>query len=666
MAIGPARLLVPLRRMESSADCTAPAQRREPRGLRRARYDSRMPIYEYTCASCEHRFEELVWATDARRLPRVHVAGRREAALAFSPAPAAATSRARRGGGGGGCCGGGCGCSGSARRCSGPAPGQAAPTARSRPRARRWSRARATPSGLMLVADAPGLLDDRWARRLPARPATCSTSSWSQQPRARRGCTHPARQVPHPGWPRPARGRDGRLPGKARRPDRARTPARRLPARDLATRVLTGRQPRSERGQSRRATLAGHSASCCHSPSRGRPLQPRLRRELAADLARVAALLGTRRRARPRSPLRPPTSCRRVAMATSSASSEAETAALAARSPSPCVRGGRVPARRSRFGQDRVRPRSRAGARRDRCRDEPDLHRGPPLRRAAGARRAPRPVPGRAPRRGRVRRPRALLRRRPRDLRGVARRGPRSAAGSAGRGAHRGRSARICAACVSTPTWKSRLRLCPARCVLALDTATDVATCCLWRDGRTLAARDGGPARVPRRPCSCSSTGSSARAARSAARSAWSRSAAGPAPTPACASGSPTARASRSGWACRAAESRRSRRCSPAPTGAVALIDARRGEVFAHGRGHRAGRAPAHAGRLVRGRALRRRRRAALPLAARGSRSDRAPRRRPAPPLPRPIAALAAGPTRTRRRPLYLRRPDARSSRSRP
>lgn len=33
----------------------------------------------------------------------------------------------------------------------------------------------------------------------------------------------------------------------------------------------------------------------------------------------------------------------------------------------------------------------------------------------------------------------------------------------------------------------------PGPLVLAFDTATDAATCCLWRDGRTLAVRDGEP-----------------------------------------------------------------------------------------------------------------------------------------------------------------------------
>jgi len=61
----------------------------------------------------------------------------------------------------------------------------------------------------------------------------------------------------------------------------------------LATRVLTGREPRAQRGQTRRVTLAGHACTliCLHHPGaalHNRRLVP----ELAADLARVAALLG--------------------------------------------------------------------------------------------------------------------------------------------------------------------------------------------------------------------------------------------------------------------------------------------------------------------------------------------------------------------------------------
>jgi putative FmdB family regulatory protein len=73
-----------------------------------------MPVYEYQCTSCEHRFEELVFngstlvacpsctSTDLQKLlssfARTRVGG-------DMPAAAPAAPRA-----GGGCCGGGCGC----------------------------------------------------------------------------------------------------------------------------------------------------------------------------------------------------------------------------------------------------------------------------------------------------------------------------------------------------------------------------------------------------------------------------------------------------------------------------------------------------------------------------------------------------------------------------
>jgi putative FmdB family regulatory protein len=72
-----------------------------------------MPIYEYTCRACEHRFEELVSASgtivacpdctsgDVQRLFSSFSAG---VVGGDMPRPASG------GGGGGGCCGGGCGC----------------------------------------------------------------------------------------------------------------------------------------------------------------------------------------------------------------------------------------------------------------------------------------------------------------------------------------------------------------------------------------------------------------------------------------------------------------------------------------------------------------------------------------------------------------------------
>ncbi len=71
-----------------------------------------MPIYEYTCRSCEHRFEELV--SGSRTLVACPDCTSSEVQKLFStfssksvggdmPVPTG-------GGGGGGCCGGGCGC----------------------------------------------------------------------------------------------------------------------------------------------------------------------------------------------------------------------------------------------------------------------------------------------------------------------------------------------------------------------------------------------------------------------------------------------------------------------------------------------------------------------------------------------------------------------------
>ena len=73
-----------------------------------------MPIYEYTCSTCEHRFEELVSA-DGRTLVACPECSSSDVTKLFSsfathsvggdmPRPAMG------GGGGGGCCGGGCGC----------------------------------------------------------------------------------------------------------------------------------------------------------------------------------------------------------------------------------------------------------------------------------------------------------------------------------------------------------------------------------------------------------------------------------------------------------------------------------------------------------------------------------------------------------------------------
>jgi putative FmdB family regulatory protein len=71
-----------------------------------------MPIYEYTCRACEHRFEELVSSTGGT-LVACPQCSSDEVSKLFStfqtrsvggdmPRPAM--------GGGGGCCGGSCGC----------------------------------------------------------------------------------------------------------------------------------------------------------------------------------------------------------------------------------------------------------------------------------------------------------------------------------------------------------------------------------------------------------------------------------------------------------------------------------------------------------------------------------------------------------------------------
>jgi putative FmdB family regulatory protein len=73
-----------------------------------------MPIYEYACRSCEHRFEELVSRYGTLvACPQCTSGDVSQLLSTFSartvggdqPAP-----RVPAGGGGGGCCGGGCGC----------------------------------------------------------------------------------------------------------------------------------------------------------------------------------------------------------------------------------------------------------------------------------------------------------------------------------------------------------------------------------------------------------------------------------------------------------------------------------------------------------------------------------------------------------------------------
>jgi putative FmdB family regulatory protein len=75
-----------------------------------------MPIYEYTCSTCEHRFEELVSA-DGRTMVACPACSSADVTKLFSRFVSRSSSsvggdmpRAMAGGGGGGCCGGGCGC----------------------------------------------------------------------------------------------------------------------------------------------------------------------------------------------------------------------------------------------------------------------------------------------------------------------------------------------------------------------------------------------------------------------------------------------------------------------------------------------------------------------------------------------------------------------------
>jgi putative FmdB family regulatory protein len=73
-----------------------------------------MPIYEYTCSSCDERFEELVSA-DGRTLVACPACASSEVARLFSRFAMSSSSVGgdmprMSGGGGGGCCGGGCGC----------------------------------------------------------------------------------------------------------------------------------------------------------------------------------------------------------------------------------------------------------------------------------------------------------------------------------------------------------------------------------------------------------------------------------------------------------------------------------------------------------------------------------------------------------------------------
>jgi putative FmdB family regulatory protein len=72
-----------------------------------------MPIYEYACRSCEHRFEELVSSYGTLVACPQCTSGEVSQLLStFSARTVGGDQPAPRplAGGGGGCCGGGCGC----------------------------------------------------------------------------------------------------------------------------------------------------------------------------------------------------------------------------------------------------------------------------------------------------------------------------------------------------------------------------------------------------------------------------------------------------------------------------------------------------------------------------------------------------------------------------
>lgn len=90
-----------------------------PPPAERRRYPLDMPIYEYACGRCGHRFEELVsgsvatliscpdcGAAETERLLSTFQRTRGGGGPDLSGIPAPIP----HGGGGGGCCGGGCGC----------------------------------------------------------------------------------------------------------------------------------------------------------------------------------------------------------------------------------------------------------------------------------------------------------------------------------------------------------------------------------------------------------------------------------------------------------------------------------------------------------------------------------------------------------------------------
>jgi len=70
-----------------------------------------MPIYEYTCRACSHRFEELVSGSGTIvACPECTSADVDKLFSTFATRSVGGDMPAPSFGGGGGCCGGGCGC----------------------------------------------------------------------------------------------------------------------------------------------------------------------------------------------------------------------------------------------------------------------------------------------------------------------------------------------------------------------------------------------------------------------------------------------------------------------------------------------------------------------------------------------------------------------------
>ena len=72
-----------------------------------------MPIFEYACRACDHRFEELVSSSGGTIVacPECTSGDVQKLFSTFST-KFVGGDMPRKSGGGGGCCGGGCGCGG--------------------------------------------------------------------------------------------------------------------------------------------------------------------------------------------------------------------------------------------------------------------------------------------------------------------------------------------------------------------------------------------------------------------------------------------------------------------------------------------------------------------------------------------------------------------------